>query len=258
MTTVTANGIVAEVDGEGEPVVMIHGLGGTSNTFQPQIEALRAHKVVRIDLPGSGRSPAPAGEGSLRGFAEAVLALTRLLGLGEAHYIGHSLGTIVCQHIAVRRPNRVRSLALIGPLHAPPDAARPVIRDRATKARAEGMVGIADAIVQAGTSADTKANRPEVAALVREILMRQDPEGYARTCEALAAAEPADVSRIACPTLLVTGDEDGTAPPTAVRALHRKIAGSSLRLLDRCGHWTTFERPAEVNEALMNFLFSVD
>lgn len=250
--------LAVEVHGNGDPVLLVHGLGGTSNVFGPQVGVLsRFFQCIRPDLPGSGRSPAD-GPLSIAGLAEAIEGVMDERGLDRVHLVGHSLGTIVCQHIAVRRPNRVRSLALIGPLHAPPDAARPVIRDRATKARAEGMVGIADAIVQGGTSADTKANRPEVAALVREILMRQDPEGYARTCEALAAAEPADVSRIACPTLLVTGDEDGTAPPTAVRTLHRKIAGSSLRLLDRCGHWTTFERPAEVNEALMNFLFSVD
>ncbi|MFL7904842.1 alpha/beta fold hydrolase [Azospirillum argentinense] len=250
--------LAVEVHGNGDPVLLVHGLGGTSNVFGPQVGVLsRFFQCIRPDLPGSGRSPAD-GPLSIAGLADAVEGVMDERGLDRVHLVGHSLGTIVCQHVAARRPNRVRSLALIGPLHAPPDAARPVIRDRVAKARAEGMVGIADAIVQAGTSADTKANRPEVAALVREILMRQDPEGYARTCEALAAAEPADVARIACPTLLVTGDEDGTAPPTAVRALHRKIAGSSLRILDRCGHWTTFERPAEVNEALVNFLFSVD
>ncbi|QCO06562.1 alpha/beta fold hydrolase [Azospirillum argentinense] len=250
--------LAVEVHGNGDPVLLVHGLGGTSNVFGPQVGVLsRFFQCIRPDLPGSGRSPAD-GPLTIAGLADVVEGVMDERGLDRVHLVGHSLGTIVCQHVAARRPNRVRSLALIGPLHAPPDAARPVIRDRAAKARAEGMVGIADAIVQAGTSADTKANRPEVAALVREILMRQDPEGYARTCEALAAAEPADVARIACPTLLVTGDEDGTAPPTAVRALHRKIAGSSLRILDRCGHWTTFERPAEVNEALVNFLFSVD
>ncbi|WP_188262965.1 alpha/beta fold hydrolase [Azospirillum tabaci] len=250
--------LAVEVHGNGDPVLLVHGLGGTSNVFGPQVGVLsRFFQCIRPDLPGSGRSPAD-GPLTIASLADAIEGVMDERGLDRVHLVGHSLGAIVCQHVAARRPNRVRSLALIGPLHTPPDAARPVIRDRAAKARAEGMVGIADAIVQAGTSADTKANRPEVATLVREILMRQDPEGYARTCEALAAAEPADVARIACPTLLVTGDEDGTAPPTAVRALHRKIAGSSLRILDRCGHWTTFERPAEVNEALMNFLFSVD
>ncbi len=251
-----AQQLAVEVHGAGDPVILVHGLGGTSNVFTPQIGALsRFFQCVRFDLPGSGRSPTE-GDVSIAGFVEAVLAVLDGRGIERAHVVGHSLGTIVCQHLAVLQPERVRSLALLGPLHAPPEAARPALRDRAAKARSEGMVGIADAIVQGGTSANTKASRPEVAAFVREILMRQDPEGYARTCEALAAAEPADVTRINCPTLLITGDEDGTAPPPAVRALASKIPGSSLRILDRCGHWTTFERPAAVNEALVNFLFS--
>ena len=87
--------------------------------------------------------------------------------------------------------------------------------------------------------------------------MRQDAEGYALTCEALATAQAAEVSAIRCPALLITGDEDGTAPPLAVRGLAAKISNARLRILDRCGHWTTFERPSEVNEALMNFLLSV-
>jgi len=252
-----AQNMAVEVHGNGDPVILVHGLGGTSNVFGPQVGVLsRYFQCIRPDLPGSGRTPA-TGELSIPGLADAILELMDSRNIDRAHLVGHSLGTIVCQHVAAKRPDRVRSLALIGPLFAPPEPARPALRDRAAKARAEGMVGIADAIVQGGTSADTKANRPEVAALVREILMRQDPEGYAKTCEALAAAEGADVGRFNCPTLLVTGDEDGTAPPTAVRALHQRIPGSTLRILDRCGHWTTFERPAQVNEALVNFLFSV-
>ena len=108
MSTVTANGIVAEVEGDGFPVVMIHGLGGTSNTFQPQMEALRRHRVVRIDLPGSGRSPLPNGTPRLADFAAAVIGIVRLLGITEAHYVGHSLGTIVCQAIAAEMPSAVR------------------------------------------------------------------------------------------------------------------------------------------------------
>ena len=76
---------------------------------------------------------------------------------------------------------------------------------------------------------------------MRESLMRQDAEAYARTCEALADAQPAAVERIAAPVLLVTGDEDGVAPPQAVRALaerlhaareHARGRAAALRPLD--------------------------
>jgi pimeloyl-ACP methyl ester carboxylesterase len=128
------------------------------------------------------------------------------------------------------------------------------MRERAAKARAEGMAGIADAIVQGATSGDTKANNPVAVALVRELLMRQDAEGYARTCEALAAAEAADVRRIACPVLLVTGDEDGVASPSNARAMAEQINGARVVVLKRCGHWATLERAAECSAALKEFL----
>ena len=85
--------------------------------------------------------------------------------------------------------------------------------------------------------------------------MRQDAEGYARTCEALAAAKAADFSKIKCPTLLITGDEDGVAPPAAAKAMAKAIKNSELLLLSGCGHWTPIEKPTEVNDALLNFYY---
>lgn len=246
-----------EVHGEGDPVLFVHGLGGTSNVFGPQVGVLQRYfRCVRPDLPGSGRTASEKAV-SLVEMADALAELIEAQGGGRWHVVGHSLGTVVCQHLAVRRPDLVRSLALIGPISAPPDGARTALKDRAGKARSEGMTGIADAIVQAGTSADTKANRPEVAALVREILMRQDPEGYARTCEALSEVEAADASQIKVPALLITGDEDGTSPPRAAIALAGRIAGAKVDILNRCGHWTTFEKPTEVSAALTNFLLNI-
>jgi 3-oxoadipate enol-lactonase len=138
---------------------------------------------------------------------------------------------------------------------APSDAARQGLRDRAAKARTEGMAPIAEAIVQAATSADTKSTQPVTVALVREFLMRQDAEGYARSCEALASAQPADVSRIRCKTLLITGDEDVVTPPSGVRAMAERMDTPQTIILNRCGHWTGLERTREVNQALRSFYF---
>jgi 3-oxoadipate enol-lactonase len=257
MSTQTIERMAVEIDGQGEAAIFIHGLGGTSNVFTPQILALGSrYRTVRPDLAGSGRSPS-SGPLSIAGFADAIARLARVLGIERAHLVGHSMGTIVCQHVAASEPRLVRSLALFGPLLAPPDPARQGLRDRAAKARAEGMAGVAEAILQAATSGDTKANNPVAVALVRELLLRQDAEGYARTCEALAAAEAADVRRLACPTLLVTGDEDAVAPPSNVRAMAAQISGARVTILNRCGHWTTIERAAECNAALKEFLAGV-
>ncbi|CAA9437490.1 MAG: Hydrolase, alpha/beta fold family [uncultured Ramlibacter sp.] len=261
MSLHTIDRMAVEDEGTGDPVVCLHGLGGSSNTWTAVMPALARYRVVRIDLPGSGRSPPPTGPLSIAKLVEAVRAVCGRLNIGRAHFLGHSMGTIVCQHLAADHAGLVRSLALFGPLPAPPDAARVNIRARATKARGEGAAGmqeIAQTLMNASTSADSRERFPAAAAFVRESLMRQDPEGYARNCEALADAKPAAVDRIEVGTLLVTGDEDGVAPPQAVRALAEKFtatrSGARVVVLSRCGHWTPIERPQDCMRELNAFL----
>ena len=170
------------------------------------------------------------------------------------------MGTIVCQHVAVAQPKLVRSLSLFGPLIQPVDAARAAMRTRATKAREGwgGMQEIATTLMNAAISADSRQRLPAAAAFVRESLMRQEPEGYARSCECLAEAKPADVERIVAPTLLVTGDEDTVAPPQAVRAMAERLSGVNggvrVVVLNKCGHWTPIERPEDCARELRGFL----
>ena len=251
--------IAVEEEGEGPAVVCVHGLGGSSNTWTPLMPALARHREIRVVLPGSGRSQRADGELSIERYVETLLNICERLNVPRAHWLGHSMGTIVCQHIAAAHPKRVASVALFGPLIVPPDAARTAMKARAAKARegAAGMHEITQGLLQAAISRDTRERLPVAVAFVRESLMRQEGDGYARSCEALAGAQPAAVENIEAPVLLVTGDEDGVAPPQAVRAmadrLHR-AASKRVVVLPRCGHWTPVERPEECQRELRDFL----
>lgn len=246
--------MAVEIEGEGEPVLMVHGLGGTSNTFTPVLAAFAHHRTIRFDLPGSGRSHRVEGPLCLALFVDKTRLVLDRAGVERAHVVAHSMGTIIATHLAAAEPGRVASLALFGPLLAPPEPARISLRARAAQARDGDMQPIADALVRASLSAETRARRPAAVAFVRESLMRQAPEGYARSCEALAEMEAADTSRIDCPTLLVTGDEDAIAPPQAVRMLGERIAGSRVEVLRGCGHWTPIEKPEECTGLLQRLL----
>jgi 3-oxoadipate enol-lactonase len=247
--------LAVEVEGAGEALVMLHGLGGTSNVYTPQMSLVAPRfRVIRPDLPGSGRSAAIPTL-TLTAMIEIVLRALRVMGVEQAHLVGHSMGSIVCQHIAVQQPALVKSLVLLGPLLSLPDAARQAMRERATKARSEGMGEIAGGVVTGATSGDTKNSNPVAIAFIRELLMRQDAEGYARNCEALAESSAADVSQIRCRVLLMAGDEDAIAPPSTVRAMAQQIEWARVVVLNRCGHWLTIERAAEVTGTLKEFYF---
>jgi 3-oxoadipate enol-lactonase len=252
--------VAVEDEGEGDPVCCIHGLGGSSNSFTPLMPALSRHRVLRIDLPGSGRSQRAEGGLSIARFADAVLLACQRLGITRAHFVGHSMGTIVCQHLAVAAPALVRSLALFGPLMALPDAGRAAVRARGAKARSGGLSALHDitqGLLQTALSSHTREHQPLAVAFVRESLMRQDPACYANTCDALADAQAAAVGNISAPVLLVTGDEDGVAPPQTVRGLAEKLhAARSTRVvvLPKCGHWTPIERPEDCQRELREFI----
>ena len=251
--------VVVEDEGEGPALVCVHGLGGSANTWTPLMPALARHRVIRVDLPGSGRSQRAEGELSIGRYVDVLLGICNRLGISRAHWLGHSMGTIVCQHIAAAHPKLAAGVALFGPLIAPPDAARTAMRARATKARegAAGMQEITEALLKAAISNESRELQPLAVAFVRESLMRQEGEAYARSCEALAGAEAAAVERIEAPVLLVTGDEDGVAPPQSVRAMADRLhAARSKRVvvLPRCGHWTPIERPEDCQRELRDFL----
>ena len=244
---------VEELGGKGDTLVLVHGLGGSTNTWFPQAQVLKRElRLIAYDLAGLARSPV-TDRISIESHVDDLADVVRQADVERVHLAGHSLGTIICLHFAARYPQQVASLALIGAFPEAPPAARCALRDRAAKARAEGMAAIADAIVAAGTSDDTKTNQPAAAAFVRESLMAQPAEGYARNCEALAEARAAEVSRVACPVLLLTGDQDRTAPPDVGRALASAIGSAQFQVLAGCGHWATIERAKQVNYALTLF-----
>ena len=99
---------------------------------------------------------------------------------------------------------------------------------------------------------------PTAAAFVRESVLRQDPEDYAKSCEALAGATAAAIERIDCPALLLTGDEDTVAPPQAVRDMAGRFGegrtGARAVVFSRCGHWTPIEKPDDCARELRSFL----
>jgi 3-oxoadipate enol-lactonase len=254
LTTVATNMLKAEVDGEGFPVTFVHGLGGTSNSFQTLMGGLSGFRGVRVDLPGSGRSRGPHEKLDIAYMARAVIDAAQSVGACPGFLVGHSMGTIVCQHIAVMAPEAVTGMVLFAPILEPGDAARQRIRDRAVTARSKGMCTVADAVVSAGLSSHTKSQNPLATAFVRESHMRQDSESFAQSCEALASASAADLRMIRCPVLMVTGDEDAVAPPASVHAMAEKMKHASVKVLDRCGHWTMIEKPTECSKLLSEYL----
>jgi 3-oxoadipate enol-lactonase len=246
--------LAVEIDGEGPAVLLVHGLGGTSNFYQVQADALAERfRVIRVDSAGAGRSPVAEGI-SIESHAADLAALLTALDIDSAAVVGHSMGTLVARTLAARFPGVVSALALLGAVAEPADAGRQAQRDRAALLRREGTAAVAPGVVANALSETTRRDKPEVAAFVRELVMRQDPEGYARNCEALAAATDPGPVDPALPLLLVTGDADKVGPPAVSRQLAEAHGGATVEILPEVGHWTAVEAARATTDHLLKFL----
>lgn len=257
MTLHLIQGVAVEDVGSGPVVVCVHGLGGTSNTWSAMHSAFEGFRCVRVDLPGCGRSVSDVNGIRIEDLVTCLQTVCQSLGITQAQWVAHSMGTIVCQHLAVARPQLVKSLLLFGPLIAPSDEAREGLRKRAERVQKDGLAGlqaIADQLLTTAVSAHTKSHQPSAYAFVRESLLRQTPQAYADHCLALANAPSAQVDQIEAQSVLITGDEDKVASPDAVRSMARRMRHSRCVVLNRCGHWTPIEKPHDCAREAREFL----
>ncbi len=255
MADLRLGGMVTEDSGgSGAALVLVHGLGGDSNSFSPLMDRLGGYRVLRPDLPGAGRSALRPGRAGLKGLASAVRDALRAAGVERAHLAGHSMGSLICQHLAADAPGSVLSLTLFGPILEPAPAARRALEERAETAQREGMARIAERTSSESVAVASGDAGALARAFVRASLMRQDPAGYAWHCRALAWAGAADHGAIACPTMLIAGESDPVAPVATAETLKDRIGGAELEILPGIGHWMTIEMPGRSADALTRHL----
>tara|TARA_R110002003_G_scaffold1868_6_gene23620 strand:+ start:2188 stop:3108 length:921 start_codon:yes stop_codon:yes gene_type:complete len=250
----------ASGDASGSPIVFVHGLGGSAEFFTPLIQSLgldKSHSLHSFDLEGHGLSPtSPLSKLTIDSFAADVNGVFETANIGAgATIIAHSMGCLIAVQFALKHPDNVSKLILLGPPPSPlPEAGSTATYARAKTVRTKGMAGIVDAVATAGTSAKSKTSVALAAA--RMSLLSQDPEGYAKACTALADADGLDFAAIqAKTTLIVTGNEDKTSPPQLCEKYVNQMQGkASLRLLQDVGHWHVFEDVEGVAKAVGSFL----
>lgn len=185
MISTAKNIISAECVGEGEAIVFVHGLGSTSSVWEAQIRHFKSRfKTIRYDLDGSGRS-SPSGELTVKGWVEDLSRLLDYYEVKAAHFVGHSLGTLILQHFAVQYPHKVIDLCLLGTNRSPNEQRRKALADRINKVTSNGLSSIVDAVVEGTLSPAILKKKPELAGYVRELLLGQSDSGYLASLHAV-------------------------------------------------------------------------
>ena len=245
-------------------IVFVHGLGGTKDYWSPLISALSLTDKATLhlfDFEGHGLSPThPLSALSIDSLAADLAGVFSHAGASAskpATLIAHSMGCLVAMRFALDNPSLVGKLVLVGPPPSPlPKPASDGSYARAALARTKGMAAVVDAVVAAGTSERTKRENPLAVAAVRLSLLGQDPEAYAKACQALAgsAGRELEVEGLGMPTLVVTGNEDKVSPPALCDGYVGRMGDARRVVLEGVGHWHVFEDVKGVAESLRGFL----
>jgi len=240
----------------GSWVLLLHGLGSSSADWPPALAALeKEHRVVLVDLPGHGRSASCRPALTVEAAAAAVDAVLEGLGPATVHAVGLSLGGCVALALALRSPERVRSLTLVNAF-ASLGASGP--RDVIRLLARVGLVAAAPMPVVAGHVARGLFPRPEQDDLRRAAaasLARTSRLAYGAAMLALARFDARSrLTDVRCPTLVVAGTDDRTVPLAAKRALAAAIPGASLLVVPGSGHATTHDAAETFARALLDFI----
>jgi 3-oxoadipate enol-lactonase len=240
--------------GEGPPVVFVHGLGGAANVWHGVMQAMQQHHhVVAMDLRGHGRSDG-RGKFTVEGWANDVRGLVRHLELPTVTLVGHSLGTLVVQHLAQTEPDLCDALALVAGISYFQPPTVDAYRQRAEIVEQEGMDPLVDAWLEGAVSPQTHATMPGAVGLLRELFLRNDPAMYAKSCRALAKAPHVKRTDIGQPTRIVVGAHDRSTPLAMAEELKRDIPVSDVRVIPHVGHWIPIEDPGAVAATVLEFL----
>ena len=245
-----------ETKGEGEPLLLIHGLGGSGHDWDRQIAAFRAsYRVIAMDLRGHGRSDKPYGPYTIAQFAADAANLLDLLGVESAHVVGWSLGGMVAFQLTVNRPDLVKRLVVV---NATPEfylhtlAGRLWLHERQMLVRMFGMRHFAEVLAkQLFPKPTQKLQRRQLI----ERFSKNDRHAY---LAALGAGTRGwsvteHLENIHCPTLMITGSKDYTSSEHKAEYV-AKMPNAELVVIPDSGHATPADQPGAFNKALRTFL----
>jgi 3-oxoadipate enol-lactonase len=259
---VKVNGAEIHVEdtGKGPAVLFSHGLLWSTAMWRFQVAAFRdRYRCIAWDHRGQGKSEVTASGYDMDTLTEDAAALIAQLGVAPVHFVGLSMGGFVGMRLAARRPELLRSLALIETASdEEPLLNRPKYAAMAAMAQVVGMrpfVPKVMSIMFAKPFREDAARAGLREGLVRELLAN-DTTGSRRAVGGVIWRKPvpaAELSRIRAPTLVVSGEQDSAVVPARSRRTAEQIPAAKFVSIPRAGHSSSLEEPEAVNRALEGF-----
>ena len=251
----TAGGAAFHEAGEGEPLLLIHGVGMRLEAWAPQIAALaKSHRVIAVDMPGHGESDRIAPDSRLPEFVAWLGAAIDDLGLERVNVAGHSMGALIAGGAAATFGERVRRVALLNGVYCREAAASAAVIERARQI-VDGAPIDFDGPLRRWFGTDETVE--DVYRLTHGWLSSVDRQGYATAYRAFAEGDAVYADRwpdVTCPALFLTGRDDPNSTPAMSEAMAAAAPNGTAVVIEGQRHMVNLTAPERVTAILSEWL----
>ena len=251
--------IYYEVEGEGEPLVLIHGLSGSTMYWFFQLpEFSKSYKVIAYDVRGHGQSDKPKQEYSIKLFADDLKGLLDKLGVDTAHIVGIATGGMIAQQFAIDHPDKVKSLVLADTASEIGELGELRLKNWIRYAEKLGMEAVFDSgLTWTLTEKEMRDNKELIGTFREQFLIDNDQvHAYVAVCNAIRRFNvTSQLPKIKAPTLVLVGDSDILVPLEHSKIIHQNIPNSELKIIEDVGHMINMVNSGiTFNEKVLEFL----
>ncbi|RCS40766.1 alpha/beta fold hydrolase [Bremerella cremea] len=244
--------------GSGSPLLLVHGFPLDHHMWDAILPTLAEnHFVIAPDLRGFGQSDGYVEIAPMEMFADDLVAILNTLKITEpVTYCGLSMGGYIGWQMWRRHPERLARLIQLDTRAAADSEIQARARGvNAQQTLANGMGDVPDNMLPKLLSDATRTDQPKVVALLREMILRQDPRAAAAAQRGMA--QRPDVTswlpEISLPTLVVCGSEDSISPPDEMQAFAAQIPTAQFVEIPHAGHLAPLENPTATSTAIASF-----
>jgi pimeloyl-ACP methyl ester carboxylesterase len=249
--------------GMGLPIIFLHAFPLDKSMWQGELITLLSderYRLIALDWRGFGESEINNPISTMELFADDVAALMDSLGIEQAVLCGLSMGGYAAFAFLRKYPQRVFGLILADTRPGADTAEAQANRENVARiAETQGTAAIADLQVPRLLSEYTRQHHPEVVIRVRQMIEAATVQGIAAASRGMArrADSTALLASIACPTLVIVGEQDALTPPSVAQEYAAQIPGAQLVVITNAGHLSNLEQPEAFLQAVRGFLESI-
>ncbi len=246
--------IYYEMCGEGQPVILVGGIGSTVKYWDEQVKVLKDRfRVITFDMRGCGKSSVPEARYNISDIADDIAGLMENININRASFIGSGMGGKVIQELALRYPHKVSRMVLANTTAKPNSLARYLLSTWADMAECE----IDPVIIRKNIL--PWVYHQNVLAACYDLMQKTLPALSLRTlaiqCQACAAYDSFDkLHKITAKSLIIGSDKDLLTPLEEADHLFRNISDAHLSFIENAGHNAHLEHPDKFNTLVTAFL----